>query len=167
MPELFYLVLIIMQKRKLTKEQALQKLRHYCGYQERCLSEVKNKLYELGINKNEHDEMIRELVKEEYLNEERFARAFAVGKFKIKEWGRKKIEYALKEKMVNSDTIQTALRQILEEEYVAILQKLAGEKFESLNSEQEMIRKKKTMQYLLQRGFEFDLVRATVGSISN
>ena len=111
--------------------------------------------------------MIRELVKEEYLNEERFARAFAVGKLKIKEWGRKKIQFALKEKMVKADSIQKAIEQIIEEDYLAILQKLAREKFTSLNSEQVMVRKKKTMEYLLQRGFEFDLVRTTVESISN
>src|SRR5437762_6133679 len=97
------LVLMAMRKEKLTKDQALQKLRHYCRYQERCHSEVKNKLFELGVDKNEQDEMIIELVEEDYLDEERFALAFTTGRFKIKQWGRKKIQYALKEKMVNEE----------------------------------------------------------------
>ena len=70
------LVLMAMRKEKLTKDQALQKLRHYCRYQERCHSEVKNKLFELGVDKNEQDEMIIELVEEDYLDEEFFLRRY-------------------------------------------------------------------------------------------
>jgi len=68
-----------MYKKQLTKEQALQKLRHYCGYQERSHAEVKSKLYELGVRKADHDELISSLIEEDYLNEERFAIAFAGG----------------------------------------------------------------------------------------
>src|SRR6516225_6780432 len=94
-----------MTKKKLTKEQALQKLRHYCRYQERCCSEVRNKLFELGINKPMHDEMIDELIDENYLNEERFAIAFSIGRFKMKQWGRKKIFFELKTKKLRTEVI--------------------------------------------------------------
>ena len=80
-----------MQKKFLTKEEALQKLRQYCAYQERSHYEVQQKLYELGIRKAEHDEIISTLIEEDYLNEERFAIQFVGGKFRMKEWGRKKI----------------------------------------------------------------------------
>jgi regulatory protein len=156
-----------MQKKKLTKEQALQKLRHYCRYQERCRSEIKTKLFELGIYNDEHDGMIERLIDENHLNEERFALAFANGKFKMKQWGRKKIHYALKEKKLNEEIIQKALGQINNSDYLHILQKHVKEKYASLKHEQYLIRKKKTMDYLMQKGFETELVKTFVEQLIN
>lgn len=146
-------------KKHLTKEQALQKLKHYCAYQERCHQEVKEKLFQLGIWKQDHDEIIATLIEENYLNEERFAIAFAGGKFRVKHWGRVKIKYELNQKQVSEYCIKKALKQIDEEEYVQQLKKLADEKYSSLKAEQYLVRKKKTMDYLVARGFEIDLVR--------
>ena len=87
-----------MIKKYLTKEQAIQKAKQFCGYQERSHAEVVQKLWDLGIRQADHDEIISSLIEENYLNEERFAKAFAGGKFRMKDWGRKKIYYALKEK---------------------------------------------------------------------
>src|SRR5678815_2301196 len=101
-----------MFKKTLTKEQVLQKLRFYCRYQERCQSEIKEKLFELGINKRDHDEIMNELIKENCVNDERFALAFASGRFKLKQWGRKKIRQGLKEKRVSDKKTQKALDQI-------------------------------------------------------
>ena len=148
-----------MYKKQLTKEQALQKLKHYCAYQERCHSEVKDKLYQLGVWKKEHDEIIAALIEENYLNEERFAVAFAGGKFRIKQWGRVRIKYELKQKQVSEYSIKKAMKQIDEEEYLSLLNKLAKEKYAALKNEQYLIRKKKTMDYLAAKGFEADLVR--------
>ncbi|HEY2722689.1 MAG TPA: regulatory protein RecX [Chitinophagaceae bacterium] len=148
-----------MQKKKLTKEQALQKLRHYCRYQERCRSEVKDKLFELGVPAIEHDELLTELTDENYLDEERFAIAFTVGRFKMRQWGRKKISYELKGKRVAEGAIQKALEHVNENDYLQILRKLADEKYVSLKSDQHLIRKKKTINYLLQKGYEADLVK--------
>lgn len=150
-------------KKKLTTEQALQKLRHYCGYQERCHSEVKNKLYNLGIFKNEHDAIIATLIQEDYLNELRFAIAFAGGKFRVKQWGRIKIKYELKNRQLSDYCIKKALQQIKEDEYLDALKKMAGEKYDSLKNEVQLVRQKKTIDYLLQRGFEMDLVKRVVG----
>jgi regulatory protein len=147
-----------MYKKSLTREQALQKLKHYCGYQERCHSEVKQKLYDLGIWKKDQDEIIATLIKENYLNEERFAIAFAGGKFRVKQWGRVKIKYELKQRQVSDYCIKKALKQIDEEEYLKTLNKLAEEKYASLKGEQYLVRKKKTMDYLIGRGFEIELV---------
>lgn len=148
-----------MYKKQLTKEQALQKLKHYCAYQERCHSEVKGKLYQLGVWKKDHDEIIANLIEENYLNEERFAVAFAGGKFRIKQWGRVRIKYELKQKQVSEYSIKKAMKQIDEEEYLSVLNKLAKEKYAALKNEQYLIRKKKTMDYLAAKGFEADLVR--------
>ncbi|HRF16576.1 MAG TPA: regulatory protein RecX [Chitinophagaceae bacterium] len=146
----------------MTKEQALQKLKHYCAYQERCHSEVKEKLYQLGVWKKDHDEIIASLIEENYLNEERFAIAYAGGKFRVKQWGRVKIKYELKQKQVSDYSIKKAMKQIDEEEYLSVLNKLAKEKYAALKSEQYLVRKKKTMDYLLAKGFESDLVRKAV-----
>jgi regulatory protein len=151
-----------MKKEKLTKDQALQKLRHYCRYQERCHSEVKNKLSELGVNKDEQDEMIMSMIEEDHLDEERFALAFTAGRFKMKQWGRKKIQYALKEKMVNEESIQKAIRQIDETNYIQVLKKLAKEKYSSLKNDPYLVRKKKTLDYLMQKGFEVNLIKTIV-----
>ena len=99
-----------MQKKHLTKEQALQKLRQYCAYQERSHSEVVQKLWDLGVYRSEHDEIISTLIEENYLNEERFAIQFAGGKFRMKSWGRKRIYYALKEKKVSEYNIKKAMK---------------------------------------------------------
>lgn len=156
-----------MQKKFLTKEQALQKLRQYCAYQERSHNEVQQKLYELGIHKLHHDEIISTLIEEDYLNEERFAKAFAGGKFRMKDWGRKKIYYALKEKRVSEYNIKQAMKEIDEDAYLKNLKELVQEKFESLKGEQYLVRKKKTIDYMVQKGYEFDLVNKAISEIRN
>ena len=152
----------MMFKKQISPEQALQKLKHYCAYQERCHSEVKEKLYNLGVWKKDHDEIIASLIEENYLNEERFAIAFAGGKFRVKQWGRVKIKYELKQKQVSEYSIKKAMKQIGEEEYLALLHKLTEEKYAALKKEQYLIRKKKTMYYLMAKGFEPELVRSVI-----
>jgi len=154
-----------MYKKQLTKEQALQKLRHYCAYQERSHSEVKDKLYQLGVWKKDHDEIIASLIEDNYLNEERFAIAFAGGKFRMKQWGRVKIRYELKQKQVTEYCIRKALKEIKEEDYLSVLNKLVAEKYASLKSEQYLVRKKKTMDFLMQRGFEPDLIMKALNEV--
>src|SRR5258705_7330742 len=144
----------MLYKKQLTKEQGLQKLKHYCGYQERSHREVKEKLYSLGVRRSDHDEVIATLIEEGYLNEERFAIAFAGGRFRMKQWGRVKIKYELKQKQVSDYSIKKALKQIDEEEYRVTLEKLATEKYATLKREQWLVRKKKTADYLQQKGYE-------------
>ena len=144
-----------MLKRKIpTTEQALQKLRHYCSYQERCHSEVRSKLYQLGICKKFHDELIAELIQQNYLNEERFAIAFARGKFKMNQWGKRKIVQALKERGVSDYCVKIALKEINEKDYLDTIQKLVEKKFESLNGEKISVKRNKVNEYLIARGFE-------------
>jgi regulatory protein len=153
-------------RKQLSKEQALQKLKHYCGYQERSHSEVKEKLYSLGVWKKDHDEIISTLIEENYLNEERFAMAFAGGKFRMKQWGRVKIRYELQQKKVSEYSIKKALKQISEEEYLSTLKKLADVKYNSLKGEQYLVRKKKTMDYLMQKGYEPGLIQSVLNNKS-
>ena len=158
---------LAVQRKVLTKDQALQKLRQYCAYQERSHYEVQQKLYELGIRKQEHDEIIANLIEEDYLNEERFAKAFAGGKFRMKDWGRKKIYYALKEKKVSEYSIKQAMKEIDEDEYLKNLKELAQDKYESLKDEQYLARKKKTIDFMIQKGYEFDLVTKALSEFTD
>ena len=143
----------MIRPKQLSKEQALQKLRHYCSYQERCHAEVKEKLYSFGLFKQVVEECISQLIDENYLNEERFAIQFAGGKFRMKQWGRQKIKQALKLKRVSEYCIRKALNEIDEEQYLKTLRKLASQKCESLRAPgiTNYVKSQKTTMYLLQR----------------
>jgi regulatory protein len=154
-------------RKQLSKEQALQKLKHYCGYQDRSHSEVKEKLYSLGVWKKDHDEIMAALIEEDYLNEERFALAFARGKFRMKQWGRVKIKYELKQRQVSEYSIKKALNQIDEKEYMTSLKKLAEDRYVSLKGEQYLARKKKTVDYLMQKGYEPGLIQTVMNEQNN
>lgn len=155
-----------MQKQSFTPDQALQKIKHYCAYQERCHSEVKDKLYGYGLNRKEVDEILSTLIQENYLNEERFAIQYAGGKFRMKQWGKGKIRYELKKKQVSDYCIRKALSSINEEDYSRTLNKLFDLKKQALRSEKNIfIKKKKIQDHLLQKGFEGELVRALIGEL--
>ena len=111
--------------------------------------------------------MIAELIQGNYLNEERFAVAFARGKFKMNHWGKRKIEYALKEKFISDYCIKKALKEISENDYAEILDKLTKEKYDSLKGEQHLVRKKKTMDYLSGRGFEGALISRSLDGLKD
>jgi regulatory protein len=145
---------------KLTPSQALEKMKHYCAYQERCHSEVREKLFEYGIHKNETDEIVLYLIENNYLNEQRYAEQFAGGHFRSKKWGRIKIRYALRQKQISDPCIKKALQVIDEEDYMKTLEHLFTEKKASLKSEKNhFIRKKKIRDHLLQKGYEAGLIQ--------
>jgi regulatory protein len=143
-------------------EPALQKLRHYCAYQERCHSEVKYKCLELGLRGEEVDAAIAALISDNFLNEERFARAFAGGKFRTRQWGRKKILAELKQRQVSPYCIKKGMEEIDADDYDKILHQLAARKYASLKGEQYLKRKYKTGQYLLQKGYEPELIQEAI-----
>lgn len=147
-------------KQQLTKEQALQKARHYCGYQERSHGEVKEKLYSFGLKKTDVETAMSELIEQNYLNEERFAIQFAGGKFRMKQWGRVKIKYELKQKKVSDYCIKMALKEIDEGDYLKTLKKLSEEKWKTQKSEKNLfVKLRKTQDYLMQKGFEHELIK--------
>ncbi len=143
-----------MKKVRIGKEQAIQRIRHYCAYQERAQQEVRDKLYELGMTMDEVEEIMSDLIAENFLNEERFATQFAGGHFRIKGWGRVKIQHALQKKRVSSFNIKIGLKAIDEDAYLQTLQALATKKWNSLKGERGLSRMAKTQAFLHQRGFE-------------
>ena len=149
----------MVNRKRLTAEQALQKMKLYCAYQELCHAETKQKLYSFGLFKNDVDRIVSQLIEEDYLNEERFATAFARGKFRMKNWGRIKIIYELKQKNVTEYCIRKAMKEIGEEEYLKTLERLAEQKLNELSSEENLLaRRKRAYDYLLQKGYERDLI---------
>ena len=155
-----------MNLKKFSKEQALPKIKLYCAYQERCHSEVKEKLYSFGLYKNEVEQLMAQLVEENYLNEERFAKQYAGGKFRMNQWGRVKIKYALRQKKVSDYSIKKGLKEISDADYKKTLQKLAEQKLKTLKSEKNIFsRKKKVQDYLLQKGYEGERVREVMNNL--
>jgi len=140
-------------------EKALQKIGQFCAYQERNHKEVKEKLYSYGLYKDQVEELLSKLIQENFLNEERYAIAYAGGKFRAKDWGKNKIKYGLKQHQVSDYCIKKALKTIDDEEYVKTLQKLYLAKEKTLKSEKNIfIKKRKIQQYLMQKGYETSLI---------
>lgn len=144
----------------------VEKIKHYCAYQERSHFEVREKLYSYGLYKTQVETILTQLIADDYLNEERFACSFARGKLRLKQWGRVKIKYALKLKRVSDYNIKTALRQINEEDYVATLQRVAAVKWKALDGEHYITRQAKATAFLLQRGFEPTLVQQVIRNLA-
>ncbi|HUZ57451.1 MAG TPA: regulatory protein RecX [Hanamia sp.] len=149
-----------------TPQQSVPKIKQYCAYQERCHAEVRDKLYSFGLNKSEVEEIISELITENYLNEERFAIHYAGGKFRMKQWGKNKIKQALKFKQVSDYCIKKALKEIDESEYKKTFLKLTELKLKTLKSEKNIfIKKRKLHDFLLMKGYESELVKEAARKI--
>lgn len=142
----------------LTPRQAKQKIEQYCAYQERSHQEVRNKLYGFGLHRNDVDEIITNLITDGFLNEERFAKAFAGGKFRIKKWGRIRITHALEAKGVSKNCIRIGLREIEDAPYRETLRELLQEKSRTLEEENVFVLRDRLSKYVIQKGYEPELV---------
>lgn len=146
-------------KKKITDEKvALAKAEHYCAYQERAQQEVRDKLYEWGLWPDAVEHIISQLIAGNFLNEERFAKAYARGKMNLKHWGKGKIKQGLKQKRVSDPLIRKALLSLDGDDYFAILQKVIEKKSRLLTEKDPFKRNFKLKQYVLSRGFEGDLI---------
>ncbi|QPH39453.1 regulatory protein RecX [Pedobacter endophyticus] len=142
----------------LDKKQALAKAEHFCAYQERSQKEVRYKLVEWGMRGDELEEVLSELIVNNFLNEERFAKQYASGKFGIKKWGRIKIKQGLKLKGVPDRILQKALYSLDDDDYMETLQTLALKKAGVMQESNPIKKKMKLVAYLQGRGFETDLI---------
>lgn len=136
----------------------LEKLRKYCAYQERSHADVTQKMWDLKIPMEWRDEFILSLMKENFLNEERFARAFVRGKFNIKKWGRIKIIQGLKQHQVSTKCVQLALTEIDHDAYWNVLRETIEEKRSKLKEKNPWKRKSAIYRFATQRGFEGELI---------
>jgi regulatory protein len=142
------------QASPIDKKTAQLKLANFCAYQERSQQEVREKLVKMGILSDDLEDIIAFLISENFLNEERFATQFAGGHFRIKGWGKVKIQHALQQKRVSSYNIKIGLKAIDGDAYLKTLELLATKKWNSLKGERGLSRMAKTYAFLHQRGFE-------------
>lgn len=145
-------------KKKLTLQQALLKAQQSCAYQERCQQEMRDKLYEWGLYADAVENIIAELISTNFIDEERFAKTYAGGKFRIKKWGRIKIKIELKKRKLSEYCIKQAMKEIQEDAYWETLKQIAAKKSKEVKEKHLEIKKQKVAQYLISRGFETDLV---------
>lgn len=150
------------QTKTLTFTAAKAKAMHYCAYQERSQQEVRDKLYAWGLHREEVENLLTELILENFLNEERFAIAYAGGKHRVNKWGRHKIKQGLKLKAVSDPLIRTALNSLDETEYQQNLQELLDKKAASLRETHPYKRRQKLVNYVLSKGYESDLIFETL-----
>lgn len=144
--------------RPLTFKEAKIKAAAYCAYQERTHHEVRTKLYNMGLYGDEVEELIAELITENFINEERFAKAYAGGKFRMNHWGRLKIQAALLAKGVSKRCIKTGLNEIEDEEYQNKIELLIQKKIATIKGEDEIKTKYKLANYLINKGFEAPVI---------
>lgn len=148
-----------------SKEEALAKMQRYCAYQERCHQEVRSKLLDMGVYGDWLEEVIVQLIEENFLNEERFARSFARGKFRIKQWGRNRIRQELKQRAVSDYCIRMAMQEISEADYRSTLEAILLKKAGALREEEPFKLRNKLAQYALSRGFEPELARQLIDDL--
>ncbi|MTH18302.1 RecX family transcriptional regulator [Flavobacterium sp. LC2016-01] len=141
-----------------TPKEALQKLEHFCAYQERCHDEVVSKLYSLKMTADEIDLIVVQLIEGNFLNETRFACSFARGKHRIKSWGKIRITNELKLRNITSTNISLALKEISAEEYEITFNELSERCWNSLQEKNLLKKRKKFCDYLLRRGYESNFV---------
>jgi regulatory protein len=141
-----------------TPSEALAKLKKYCAYQERSHQQVRSKLLDLGLRGNDLENVMVKLIEEGFLNEERFAVAFAGGKFRIKHWGRKKIEQQLKAKGVSAYCIHLAMKEIDDHDYRKSLTQLLKKKALMLKEQNVFAKRQKLSGFLIGKGYEPEMV---------
>ena len=141
-----------------TIQEAQQKLEAYCSYQDRCHYEVVQKLKQMQMIPSAIDQIVARLISDEFLNETRFSKSFARGKFRIKKWGKVRITNELKMRKISEYNIQLALREIDEQEYLTTLDDLIKKRKAQISETHPLKVKKKIADYLFYRGWESHLV---------
>ncbi len=148
-----------------TVKEITKKLEHYCVYQDRCHKEVESKLREYKVIPEARELILLSLMKDNFLNEERFAKSFARGKFRIKKWGKQRIVRELKFKDISAYNIKTALKEIDEQDYLATFDDLAEKRLKQITETDIYKKRKKLADYLLYRGWESNLVYTKINEL--
>ncbi|MDT0553161.1 regulatory protein RecX [Urechidicola vernalis] len=148
-----------------TVDEAKRAIERYCVYQERCHKEVEKKLIAYKMIPEVRDHIIVHLIEHNFLNEERFAKSFARGKFNIKKWGKQRITRELKFREISAYNIISALKEISDEDYLLSFNELAEKKFNAINETNHYKKMKKLSDFLLYRGWESQLVYEKVNEL--
>ena len=153
------------ESKSLTPEEAKRKIEKYCAYQDRCHKEVKQKLRDMGVYTNEIEMIISDLIEDNYLNETRFSQSYARGKFRIKRWGKIRINNALKMRNISPWNIKEAMKEISDEDYQTTCNYLVEKYWNANASKSEIIRKKKVWEALQYRGWESEMIYETLAQL--
>ncbi len=142
----------------MSDSKVIPKARKYCAYQERSQQELRDKLYSWGLHRKEVEEVIVKMIEEGFINEERFAIAFAGGKFRMKRWGKIKIKQALKKKKVSDYCLRKALSQIDSSDYSKALEKVLKDYSKKISEKNPLRKKYRLAQHAISKGYEPEMV---------
>lgn len=152
-------------KKTYDRKTAKLKAADFCAYQERSQQQVRDKLYDYGLHQDEVEEVLSELITEGFINEERFARAFIGGKFRMKKWGRQKILQSIRPHKISDYCLRKGIEEINPDEYWKVLLDHTEKKYHQLKGNSAYIIKGKLTQHLYTKGFEADLIKEAVDQI--
>lgn len=155
----------MIQKKSFTVEQIKHKIENYCVYQDRCHKEVERKMAEYNLIPEAKELILLSLMKDGFLNEERFSKSFARGKFRMKSWGKQRIIRELKFRDISAYNIKTALKEIEEEEYIKTIYRITENRNNVTSETNTYKRKKKLVDFLMRKGFENELIFKTVNEV--
>jgi regulatory protein len=156
---------MMQQKKSFTVDELQKKMEYYCVYQDRCHQEVERKMTEYQLIPEAKEKILLHLMQHNFLNEERFSRSFARGKFRIKNWGKQRIVRELKNKNISNYNIKSALKEINEDEYLQTIYRITENRNNSITEKNIYKRKKKLQDFLLRKGYEYDLIFKTVNAV--
>ena len=157
----------MIKKPSFTVDEIKRKLEQYCVYQDRCHKEVTQKMRDFNLIPEAKEMILLSLIQENFLNEERFAKSFARGKFRIKNWGKQRIIRELKFRDISAYNIKTALKEIDEQEYIASIYRITENRNEVLSESDGYKRKKKLIDFLMRKGFETELIYKVVNEVTS
>jgi len=143
----------------------IEKIQSYCLYQDRCIKEVKNKLYSFKVSSQLVENIVEYLIDNDYLNEERYTKMFIQGKLRIKKWGRIKLKYELRSKGIDIKTINEHINQINEEDYINYFNEFSTSKIKFLKGTKDQ-KKRSFINYFTYRGWENNLIYQKLRDIS-
>ena len=148
-----------------TVVQIKAKMEYYCAYQDRCHYDVEKKMREFFLIPDARDEILLGLMSDDFLNEERFAKSYARGKFRIKQWGKKKIIQELKKRNISEYLIKVGLKEIEDSEYYNTIEKLIDRKKESISASNTYELEKKLISFMMNKGYEYELIREVLSGM--
>ncbi|OAD45786.1 recombinase RecX [Polaribacter atrinae] len=155
----------MIKKKSFTVDELKRKLENYCVYQDRCHKEVEQKMHEYNLIPEAREMILLSLMKDNFLNEERFAKSFARGKFRIKSWGKQRIVRELKFRNISAYNIKTALKEIDEKEYLTTIYTITENRNEVISEPDIYKRKQKLIGFLMRKGFENELIFKVVTEV--
>jgi len=156
---------MIDKKKSFTVDQLQRKLEQYCVYQDRCHKEIEQKMRDYNLIPEARELILLSLMKDNFLNEERFSKSYARGKFRIKSWGKQRIVRELKFRDISAYNIKTALKEIDPEEYIATIYRITENRNTVLTEANPYKRKQKLIDFLMRKGFETELILKTVKDV--